>query len=591
MQVSELFRDPSFYRTFRARVVPVLRTYPLLKIWHAGCATGEEVYATAILLAEEGLYERAQIYATDLSPHALEQAKQGVYPASKLARVRRELRAAGGTRRASRATTRRRTTGIAIKESLRRNILFFQHDLVSDHVVRRDARRSSAATCSSTSTPTLRERVLAQVREQPVPGRLSLPGQQRTAAADDRPSELPRVRRRANASIASEVAEPMNACAKTERAAGRRRRGELVALEALLGDMDCELVCARSGNEALKQLLKREFAVMLLDVQMPEMDGYEVATYARENPATREVPIIFLTAMHEAKRTCCAATARARSTSCSSRSIRTCLRAKVRVFLELYIGRRKLSDEIVAHKQTLDDPGAGERRCATSRTRPRTTCEPRCGPRGFLEALSKRSATVWKGLRQYLSRSRKAARAHGRVARRPARLCASAEARGSGRGRLQRAPRASRDSDLRERIAAQHVALKVGTSHRDGDPDRLYTSSSSTWSATRSSSSAPTNPSVAVTAVTRDGRRLLRRGQRHRHRSRSTQQGSSTPSHVCTASSTRAAARPRDLPADRGAAPRANVGRIRAFKRLALLRRISAHVRKNREMNPYAIDT
>src|SRR5687768_15448699 len=70
----------------------------------------------------------------------------------------------------------------------------------------------------------------------------------------------------------------------------------LVALEALLSDLDCELVRAKSGNEALRQLLKREFAVVLLDVQMPEMDGYEVARYARENPHTREVPIIFLTA-------------------------------------------------------------------------------------------------------------------------------------------------------------------------------------------------------------------------------------------------------------------------------------------------------
>ncbi|HEX2674070.1 MAG TPA: CheR family methyltransferase, partial [Polyangiaceae bacterium] len=65
VRVSEVFRDPPFYRAFRERVVPILRTYPLLKIWHAGCASGEEVYTTAILLAEENLYDRAQIYATD----------------------------------------------------------------------------------------------------------------------------------------------------------------------------------------------------------------------------------------------------------------------------------------------------------------------------------------------------------------------------------------------------------------------------------------------------------------------------------------------------------------------------------------------
>src|SRR5262249_36859813 len=82
VQVSEMFRDPSFYRVFRQRVVPLLRTYPLLKVWHAGCASGEEVYTTAILLQEEDLYERTQIYATDMSEVALEQAREGIYAES-----------------------------------------------------------------------------------------------------------------------------------------------------------------------------------------------------------------------------------------------------------------------------------------------------------------------------------------------------------------------------------------------------------------------------------------------------------------------------------------------------------------------------
>ena len=73
----------------------------------------------------------------------------------------------------------------------------------------------------------------------------------------------------------------------------------LVALRALLEDMNCDLVLARGGDDALRQLLRREFAIMLLDVQMPDMDGYEVAAHARSNPATCEVPIIFLTAAHE----------------------------------------------------------------------------------------------------------------------------------------------------------------------------------------------------------------------------------------------------------------------------------------------------
>ncbi|HVZ34261.1 MAG TPA: CheR family methyltransferase, partial [Polyangiaceae bacterium] len=131
VQVTELFRDPEFYRVLRTRVIPVLRTYPLLKIWHAGCASGEEAYATAILLQEEGLYERAQIYATDLSPEALEQAKQAVYPDDRLELFARNYAGSGGRLNlASHCTTA--YGGIAIKDSLRRNVFFFQHDLVSD---------------------------------------------------------------------------------------------------------------------------------------------------------------------------------------------------------------------------------------------------------------------------------------------------------------------------------------------------------------------------------------------------------------------------------------------------------------------------
>src|SRR5436190_6832052 len=76
-------------------------------------------------------------------------------------------------------------------------------------------------------------------------------------------------------------------------------QANLSVAKGILSDLHCDLVCASSGNEALRHLLKREFAVMLLDVQMPEMDGFEVARLARENPATRDVPIIFVTAMIE----------------------------------------------------------------------------------------------------------------------------------------------------------------------------------------------------------------------------------------------------------------------------------------------------
>ncbi len=133
IRVSEMFRDPSFYRALRAQVLPILRTYPLLKIWHCGCAAGEEVYASAILLSEEGLYERCQIYATDLSPQALEQAKLGAYPASELAKFTDNYEKSGGRGGFSSYYTQA-YGGIAMNESLKRNVVFFQHNLVSDYV-------------------------------------------------------------------------------------------------------------------------------------------------------------------------------------------------------------------------------------------------------------------------------------------------------------------------------------------------------------------------------------------------------------------------------------------------------------------------
>ena len=133
VRVTELFRDPGFHLTFRERVVPVLRTYPLFKIWHAGCASGEEVYATAITLLEEGLYERAQIYATDLSHEALDQARHGIYPAAQVSKFADNYQRAGGTATISSYYTEA-YDHIAMRESLRRNVVFFQHNLVSDHV-------------------------------------------------------------------------------------------------------------------------------------------------------------------------------------------------------------------------------------------------------------------------------------------------------------------------------------------------------------------------------------------------------------------------------------------------------------------------
>jgi chemotaxis protein methyltransferase CheR len=129
-----MFRDPSLYRTLREQVVPILRSYPQIKIWHAGCAAGEEVYTTAILLAEEGLYERSQIYATDMSLRAVEQAREGVYPETEVETFKANYERAGGAH-AFEAYYLAAYGRIAVREALRKNVVFFQHDLVSDYVL------------------------------------------------------------------------------------------------------------------------------------------------------------------------------------------------------------------------------------------------------------------------------------------------------------------------------------------------------------------------------------------------------------------------------------------------------------------------
>jgi two-component system sensor histidine kinase/response regulator len=132
-------------------------------------------------------------------------------------------------------------------------------------------------------------------------------------------------------------------------------QANLVALHAVLRDLPCQLVEARSGNEALRQLLKHDFAVILLDVQMPEMDGFEVARYARDNPATREVPIIFLTAMHSNEDSVLRGYGSGAVDFLLKPINAQVLRGKVQVFLDLWVSRRRLAEEVEAHERTLAD--------------------------------------------------------------------------------------------------------------------------------------------------------------------------------------------------------------------------------------------
>lgn len=131
--VTEMFRDPSVYLAIRQKVIPVLKTYPFINIWHAGCATGQEVYSMAILLKEEGLYDRTRIYATDINDAALSAAKDGIYQAEQIPLYTQNYQRAGGT--ASFADYYHAKYNHAkIDKSLRKNITFANHNLVTDKV-------------------------------------------------------------------------------------------------------------------------------------------------------------------------------------------------------------------------------------------------------------------------------------------------------------------------------------------------------------------------------------------------------------------------------------------------------------------------
>jgi chemotaxis protein methyltransferase CheR len=131
VNVTAMFRDPSFYQEFRDRVVPLLRTYPFIRIWHAGCSTGEEVFSMAILLEEEGLYDRARLYATDINDVVLQRARQGIFPLDRMQEYTENYIRAGGKQSFSKYYTAK-YDGAIFKPELTRNIVFSQHNLVTD---------------------------------------------------------------------------------------------------------------------------------------------------------------------------------------------------------------------------------------------------------------------------------------------------------------------------------------------------------------------------------------------------------------------------------------------------------------------------
>ena len=133
INVTEMFRDPSFYKALREEVIPILKTYPFIKVWHAGCSTGEEVYSFAVLLKEEGLYDRTQIYATDFNHDVLDIAKKGIYPINKIKEFTTNYQATGGTQSFS-DYYMANYNSVIFEQSLKKNLVFAEHNLVTDSV-------------------------------------------------------------------------------------------------------------------------------------------------------------------------------------------------------------------------------------------------------------------------------------------------------------------------------------------------------------------------------------------------------------------------------------------------------------------------
>ena len=129
--VTEMFRDPTFFRAVREKVVKRLATYPVIKIWIAGCATGEEVYSLAILLKEEGLLNRCIIYATDINQHSLQVAKDGIYPLRNMKAYTTNYIKSGGAKSFS-EYYQAKFEAAMMDKSLRENIVFASHNLTID---------------------------------------------------------------------------------------------------------------------------------------------------------------------------------------------------------------------------------------------------------------------------------------------------------------------------------------------------------------------------------------------------------------------------------------------------------------------------
>ncbi|HVS96974.1 MAG TPA: protein-glutamate O-methyltransferase CheR [Puia sp.] len=131
VNVTEMLRDPTFYRTLRTTILPILATYPFIRIWHAGCSTGEEVYSMAILLSESGLLHKSLLYGTDINPLVIEKARKGIFPVSQMQKYSENYIQSGGLKDFSRYYTANYHLA-KFDSSLTARMIFSTHNLVSD---------------------------------------------------------------------------------------------------------------------------------------------------------------------------------------------------------------------------------------------------------------------------------------------------------------------------------------------------------------------------------------------------------------------------------------------------------------------------
>lgn len=168
INTTEMFRDPDFFQSIREQVIPVLKTYPFIKVWHAGCSTGEEVYSMVILLKEEGLLNRTQVYATDFNPAVLQKAREAIYSAAQMKEYTRNYIKSGGKNSFSDYYNARYDSAI-LNKALKENIVFADHNLVTDSVFG----EMNLVMCRNTLiyfNKNLQDRVVGLFRDSLVPG-------------------------------------------------------------------------------------------------------------------------------------------------------------------------------------------------------------------------------------------------------------------------------------------------------------------------------------------------------------------------------------------------------------------------------------